>query len=102
MSPANLLQMAGLNPLLELCLNLLQKIKFQVRSIENYFKTSKAGPQELLIARLQKASLVARALSAVKRFGWLSRVSRECQATSASTYSSGTYAAGPVIAGWVS
>ena len=71
MSPANLLQMAGLNPLLELCFNLLQKIKFQVRSVGNYFKTSKAGPQELLIARLQNASLVARALSAVKRFGWL-------------------------------
>ena len=49
MSPVNLLQLAGLNPLLVLCLNLLQKIKFQVRSIENYFKTSKAGPHELLI-----------------------------------------------------
>ena len=49
MSPVDLLQMAGLNPLLEMGLNLLQKIKFQVRSVENYFKTSKAGPQELLI-----------------------------------------------------
>ena len=66
MSLANLLQIAGLNPLLELCLNRLQKIKFQVRSVENYFKTSNARLQELLIARLQKASMVAKALSAVK------------------------------------
>ena len=41
MSPANLLQIAGLNPLLELCFNLLQKIKFQVKAVENYLKTSK-------------------------------------------------------------
>ena len=49
MSPANLLQIADLNPLLVLGLNLLQKIKFQVEAVENYLKTSKAGPQELLI-----------------------------------------------------
>ena len=67
MSPVNLLQMAGLNPLLEMGLNLLQKIQFQESSVDNYFATSNAGPQELLIARLQEASMVAKALSAVKR-----------------------------------
>ena len=66
MSPANLLQIAGLNPLLEMSFNLLQTIKFQVRSVENYFNTSKARLQELLIARLQKVLMVAKDLSAVK------------------------------------
>jgi hypothetical protein len=54
MSPANLLQIAGLNPLLELCFNLLQKITFQIKAVENYLKTSKTGPQELLIGPATK------------------------------------------------
>ena len=71
MSPANLLQIAGLNPLLEMSLNLSQEIRFQI--LENYFNTSKARLQELLIAKLQKVLMVAKALSAVNASTYTSR-----------------------------